>query len=190
MRLSSEGRVVEFVAGDITREGTDAIVNAANSALAGGGGVDGAIHRAAGPDLMRALDALRPTLPDGRLATGGAVITPGFRLRARWVIHCAGPIHADEGSRAPELLASCYVEALRHCREHAIASVAFPSISTGVYGYPVLDAARVAVAAVFRGLATEGSPSLCRFVLFNAPTLEAYQAAAREIRIGRVMGAW
>lgn len=181
VRIVRGNCALEVVLGDITREATEVIANAANSSLAGGGGVDGAIHRAAGPELARALDALRPTLDGGRLATGGAVITPGFRLGARWVIHCVGPVYAAEGERAPALLASCYAEALRLCRAHGVDSIAFPSISTGAYGYPVAAAAEVAVGEVWRGLAHGTSPSLCRFVLFDAATLAAYEAAVHAV---------
>jgi O-acetyl-ADP-ribose deacetylase (regulator of RNase III) len=167
--------------GDITRSRTDAIANAANGALAGGGGVDGAIHRAAGPRLMAALDELRPRLPGGRLATGQSVITPGFGLPARWIIHCVGPVYTHAGARAAELLASCYVTALGLCREHAIDTVAFPSISTGVYGYPVDEAALVALSAVQADVADRPGPRRVVFVLFDAPTLAAYRTAAQRL---------
>jgi O-acetyl-ADP-ribose deacetylase (regulator of RNase III) len=179
---ASFGRARLFLMqGDITRRPVDAIVNAANSALAGGGGVDGAIHRAAGPELMSALDGLRPTLPGGRLPTGEAVITPGFGLHARWVIHCAGPIYASAGDRAPELLSNCYRAALRLCREHGATSVAFPSISTGAYGYPLEEAAFVALTAVRDDLLVSDGPGRVEFVLFDARTLETYRAKLTEI---------
>ncbi len=172
---------VELVQGDITRSDTTAIGNAANAMLMGGGGVDGAIHRAAGPELVEALREKKRELPGGRLSTGGAILTPGFQLQAKYVIHCVGPIYDREGDRAAELLASCYSQALALCREHRIDSVAFPSISTGVYGYPLVEAAPVALAAVRDALGLEGAPATCRFVLFDAPTLEAYQNAARDV---------
>ncbi|MEZ4226647.1 MAG: O-acetyl-ADP-ribose deacetylase [Polyangiaceae bacterium] len=170
---------LELVVGDITRAETDAIANAANSLLMGGGGVDGAIHRAAGPELLDALRDIKRTLPGGALETGRAVLTEGFGLTARWVIHCVGPIYTREGEAAPELLAACYRSALELCRERAIDSVAFPSISTGVYGYPVSEAAPVALEAVRRAL-DEGGPTLCQFVLFDEPTLAAYATAAEK----------
>lgn len=167
--------------GDITEQHTDAIVNAANSELLGGGGVDGAIHRAAGPRLLEACREIKKTLPGGRLPPGGAVITPGFDLRARYVIHCVGPIYSVEGAAAPRLLASCYSEALRLCREHGLQSVAFPSISTGAYGYPVDEAAPVALRAVRDALRSFGAPSLVKFVLFDDRTLSAYERAAKDL---------
>ena len=114
--------------GDITRVTVDAIVNAANPVLLGGGGVDGAIHRAAGPKLLEACRQVKKTLPGGLLQTGGAVLTPGFELPARSVIHCVGPVYRQQGEGAWSLLADCYRNALRLCREHGIRSIAFPSI--------------------------------------------------------------
>ncbi len=172
---------LELVQGDITRSDTAAIANAANSMLMGGGGVDGAIHRAAGPELKQALLELKRELPGGVLATGKAVLTPGFQLAARHVIHCVGPIYDREREQAPQLLASCYAEAIALCRRHGLESVTFPSISTGVYGYPVRDAAPVALKALREALAPDDAPRLVRFALFDLPTLEAYQAAAEEL---------
>ena len=132
--------MIEIVVGDITQLRVDAIVNAANSALRGGGGVDGAIHRAAGPELMAALRAFQ------RCPTGSAVITPGFRLPARFVIHAVGPRYRDGRHGEPELLASAYDASFRLALEEgSIRSIAFPAISTGVYGYPREDAARIAL---------------------------------------------
>ena len=179
-RFAVLGTTLELLQGDVTKQDTDAIGNAANALLVGGGGVDGAIHRAAGPRLMDALRAIKKTLPGGALRTGGAVITPGFDLRAKHVVHCVGPIHAREGNEAPELLASCSREALRLVREASLSSIAFPSVSTGVYGYPVRDAARVAVGAVATELREFKTPSLVRFCLFDAATLDAYVDAAIE----------
>jgi O-acetyl-ADP-ribose deacetylase len=173
--------VIELCQGDITRQDTTAIANAANSMLMGGGGVDGAIHRAAGSDLKQALLEIKKSLPGGMLATGRAVLTPGFALASSYVIHCVGPIYDRELDESPALLASCYREALALCRDHAIDSVAFPSISTGVYGYPVSEAAPVALRAVAGHLSEVDQPRLCRFVLFDPPTLEAYRAAAVEL---------
>lgn len=133
--------------GDITRESTDAIVNAANSSLLGGGGVDGAIHRAAGPELLAACRRLRETsLPDG-LPAGQAVATSAGRLPARWVIHTVGPVHSAREDRSATL-ASCYRESLRVAAQIGARSVAFPAISAGVYGWPMDDAARIAVQTV------------------------------------------
>ena len=135
--------MIEIVRADITTLDVDAIVNAANSALAGGGGVDGAIHRAAGPALMAA------TRVFGRCATGDAVITPGFRLKARYVIHAVGPIWHGGKQREEELLARAYESSFERARTAGdISSIAFPAISTGVYGFPKLRAARIAVAAM------------------------------------------
>lgn len=167
--------------GDITRETTDAIVNAANPSLLGGGGVDGAIHRAAGRELLAACREVKKTLPAGLLHTGGAVITPGFLLPARYVIHCVGPIYDDVRELAPALLASCHVEALRLCREHGLSSIAFPAISTGVYGYPLDEAARVSLAAVRDDLRAHGAPHTVKMVLFGATALEAFRRGALEI---------
>ena len=156
---------------DITTLEVDAIVNAANPALKGGGGVDGAIHRVAGRELLAAGLAL------GGCPTGQARITPGFRLRARFVIHAVGPRWRGGGKGEAALLASCYRESLRLAGENGVRSIAFPAISCGIYGYPIPEAARIAVETVGaeRGLA----PGLARvlFVCFGAETLAAYEAA-------------
>jgi O-acetyl-ADP-ribose deacetylase (regulator of RNase III) len=157
---------VEVVTGDITRETTDAIVNAANSSLLGGGGVDGAIHRAAGPEL---LDACRRL---GGCPTGESKATPGFRLAARWVIHTVGPKWRGGGQGEAELLASCYRSALARADELGATSVAFPAISTGIYGYPLDDATAVAVSTVRSATC---DVELVRFVCFDAATRAAYE---------------
>ena len=162
---------ITVVEGDLTTEAVDAVVNAANSSLLGGGGVDGAIHRAGGPEVLEACRALRAgSLPDG-LPTGQAVATTAGRLPARWVIHTVGPVHAHEDDPAG-LLASCHVESLRVADELGASTVAFPAISCGVYGYPVDEAAPVAVAAV-RDAPT--SVEEVRFVLRGADAVRAWQ---------------
>jgi O-acetyl-ADP-ribose deacetylase (regulator of RNase III) len=156
---------IEAVVGDITAQEVDAIVNAANRSLLGGGGVDGAIHRAAGPELLEACRAL------GGCETGDAKATPGFQLPARWVIHTVGPIYRDGASGERELLASCYRRSLEVADELGAASVAFPAISTGVYGYPREEAAVVAVETL--GSAST-SVEMVRLVAFDEATLQLY----------------
>lgn len=164
---------IELVLGDITRQEVDAIVNAANSSLLGGGGVDGAIHRAGGPAILDECRAIRARQwPDG-LPTGKAVATTGGRLAARWVIHTVGPVYAEHDDPAP-LLASCHSEALRVADELGAESIAFPAISTGVYGYPVPEAARVALDAV---RATPTRVQQVRFVLWSEGTHRAFAEA-------------
>jgi O-acetyl-ADP-ribose deacetylase (regulator of RNase III) len=160
-----EDRIV-VKAGDITREEVDAIVNAANSSLLGGGGVDGAIHRAGGPEILEACRRIRATThPDG-LATGEAVITPGGRLAARFVIHTVGPIYGEHGGREPQLLAACYRNSIALAARHGLATIAFPAISTGVYGYPKDEAARVSRAAILEALEQHERIEEVRLVFF------------------------
>src|SRR5450631_2935780 len=132
------GKILRLTTGDITRVAADAIVNAANSALAGGGGVDGAVHRAGGPEIMRELDEIRGRI--GQCPTGQAVMSGAGKLPARFVIHAVGPVYKDGKHGEPELLASCYEVSLNLAASHDAQTVSFPSISTGVYGYPVEEA--------------------------------------------------
>ncbi len=166
--------------GDITRQATDAIVNAANSSLMGGGGVDGAIHRAGGPRILE--ECKQIVAKQGRLPTGKAVITTGGDLRARHVIHTVGPVwHGGTGGEA-QLLASAYTESIRVAEQNKLMSVSFPSISTGAYGYPIDEAAGIAIHAVSEFLRKEAdSVNEVIFVLFNQWTLEAYEKALQEL---------
>ena len=140
--------MIRIIQGDITTLAVDAIVNAANQRMLGGGGVDGAIHRAAGPELFEACLKVPEVRPGVRCPTGEARITPGFRLPAKFVIHTVGPVYRDGRHGEPELLAACYCNSLALAAEHACRSIAFPCISTGVYGYPIEDAARIAIREV------------------------------------------
>jgi len=158
---------VSVVMGDITRQDVTAIVNAANSTLLGGGGVDGAIHRAGGPEILKECQEIRRTVYPGGLPTGEAVITTGGNLPARYVIHTVGPIYGREPEREAELLAACYQNSLLLARQHSISSIAFPSISTGAYGYPKPEAAKVASAAIKNFLAAEEQIQEVRLVFFQ-----------------------
>ncbi|MGZ5103557.1 MAG: O-acetyl-ADP-ribose deacetylase [Usitatibacter sp.] len=171
---SPADRIVVTV-GDITREDADAIVNAANSSLLGGGGVDGAIHRAGGPGILEACRRIRESEYPAGLPTGKAVITPGGRLPARYVIHTVGPIYGQHGGEEARLLASCYESSIALAVSHGLHTIAFPAISTGVYGYPKEEAARVALASVRRMLAANSSIIEVRLVFFS-------EADARPMR--------
>jgi O-acetyl-ADP-ribose deacetylase (regulator of RNase III) len=169
--LTIGGSRIDVVVGDITRLAVDAIVNAANSSLLGGGGVDGAIHRAAGPELLEACRGL------GGCTTGDAKITGGYRLPARFVIHTVGPVWQGGGSGEPELLASCYRRALALARKSALASIAFPAISTGIYGYPQAEAAEVAAETIVTTLAEPGEPLAVTYCCFSEEAASPIRAA-------------
>jgi O-acetyl-ADP-ribose deacetylase (regulator of RNase III) len=170
---------LSIIQGDITRQATDAIVNAANSGLMGGGGVDGAIHRAGGPAILE--ECKQIVSRQGRLPTGQAVITTAGNMKAKHVIHTVGPVWHGGSRGEPELLASAYRESLKLAAANDLSSVSFPSISTGVYGYPVDEASRVALREVISFLSETSSVKEVVFVLFDSRTFEAYTAALNEI---------
>ncbi|MDI6852615.1 MAG: O-acetyl-ADP-ribose deacetylase [Deltaproteobacteria bacterium] len=175
MRVEVGQSLLELVEGDITQQDTEAVVNAANEQLRVGGGVDGAINRAGGPKIQEEARKI------GHCPTGQAVITTGGNLKAKYVIHTVGPIYRDGRHGEPELLASAYRESLKMASARGIKSLAFPSLSTGVYGYPVADAAKIALKTVKDYLAEHPEIELVRFVLFGKPTYEAYARALEEI---------
>jgi O-acetyl-ADP-ribose deacetylase len=178
--LLSNDKFIEICGpADITQETTDAIVNAANSSLLGGGGVDGAIHRAGGAAILTECRAIVSKI--GRLAAGNAVITTGGKLAAKHVIHTVGPIFRDGNHRESETLASCHYESIRVADEHGLNSVAFPAISTGAYGYPITEAAPIAISSVAEALAQAKHVTQCRFVLFDISTVRAFERAAQEL---------
>lgn len=170
------GRRLILMEGDITRVAVDAIVNAANSALAGGGGVDGAIHRVGGPVIMRELDGMRPRI--GRLPAGQVVATTAGNLPARFVFHTVGPVYRDGKHGEPEALASCYRECLALAEEEHLKTISFPAISTGVYGYPLHDAAAIAVHEI-RSFLEQRAASVeeVRLVLFGQRAYTAHERA-------------
>ena len=164
----------KVIVANITTLPVDAIVNAANTSLLGGGGVDGAIHRAAGPELLAACRTL------GGCATGAAKITPGFRLPAKWVVHTPGPVWRDGQHGEPELLASCYRRSLALAVENGAKSIAFPCISTGIYGFPAEKAAKIAVATVREALAGLSEPPEVVFCCFSEINAEIYEILLRK----------
>jgi O-acetyl-ADP-ribose deacetylase len=179
LRQSAEGSATvtkpQVIEADITTLLVDAIVNAANETLLGGGGVDGAIHRAAGPELLTACRALPQTRPGVRCPTGEARITPGFRLPAKFVIHTVGPVWQGGENGEAELLASCYRESLRLARENSVTSIAFPAISCGVYGYPLIAAVATAVAEVRLAIAAHAPSPRVVFCCFGVAAAAAYR---------------
>jgi O-acetyl-ADP-ribose deacetylase (regulator of RNase III) len=174
MGRTFDGGRVEVVQGDITRLDVDAIVNAANTSLLGGGGVDGAIHRAAGPELLAECRTL------GGARTGEAKLTRGHRLQARWVIHAVGPVWSGGRAGEDEALASCYRGALAIAAERALRSIAFPAISTGVYSFPLERATRIAVAEVRRALAAGPGLERVVFCCFSPGDREVYERVLGE----------
>jgi len=178
--LLEDGKVIEIHGpADITQETTDAIVNAANSSLLGGGGVDGAIHDAGGPAILAECRQIVAMI--GTLAAGQVVITTGGHLTAKHVIHTVGPVYRDGEHGEAETLAGCHRESVRLADEHGLTSLSFPAISTGAYGYPVTEAAPIAISATIEALAAAKHVTKCRFVLFDVSTLRAYERAAEKL---------
>ena len=179
--LLERGKTIEFHGpADITEETTDAIVNAANSSLLGGGGVDGAIHQAGGPAILA--ECRRIVGQIGSLPAGQAVITTGGRLAAKHVIHTVGPVYRDGKSGEAEKLASCHRESIRLADEHSIESLSFPAISTGAFGYPATEAASIAISSAVEALASTRNLSTVRFVLFDVAALRTYMRAAETLQ--------
>ena len=181
MRLLIGERKIIDICGpaDITKETTDAIVNAANSSLMGGGGVDGAIHHAGGPAILEECRGI--VSKTGELPEGQAVITTGGRLPAKYVIHTVGPIYSGGGSSQVQALASCHRESLKLADAHGLRSISFPAISTGSFGYPVQEAAPVALSSAIESLRSCKSVVLCRFVLFSAAMRREFESAAERL---------
>ncbi len=171
MKKQVGSTTLELVQGDITKETTQAIVNAANSSLAGGGGVDGAIHRAGGPMIMEECKRL------GGCPTGDAKLTTGGKLKAKYVIHAVGPVYKDGEQGESNLLAGCYKKSLQLARKKGLRSISFPSISTGAYGYPVKKAAMVAIRTIKQELVKHNQMDLVRIVLFDKKTYDGYAQA-------------
>ena len=176
MRAQINQTTLELVQGDITKQDLDAIVNAANSSLLGGGGVDGAIHRAAGTELLAETRTL------GGCQTGDAKISGGYKLKARHVIHTVGPIYRPGDDDAARLLASAYRRSLEVAIENGVRSLAFPAISTGIYGYPLNEAAVIALQTVCEFIATNGELELVRFVLYDQRAMTTYQTVLTSMK--------
>ena len=174
-RVQVKHTFIDLLDGDITKQDVDAIVNAANSSLLGGGGVDGAIHRAAGPELLAETRTL------GGCQTGDAKITRGYKLKARYVIHTVGPIYQSRDSLVPQQLASAYRRSLELAEANGIRTVAFPSISTGAYGYPLEEAAPIALKTVTDYITTHEVFDRIEFVLFNEAAITAYSGALNQL---------
>jgi len=181
MRLLLDDQKIIEINGpaDITKETTDAIVNAANSSLLGGGGVDGAIHRAGGPAIL--VECRQIVSKIGRLPVGQAAITTGGNLPAKHVIHTVGPVYRGGQQGEADALASCHRESIRVADEHGLTSVSFPAISTGAFGYPVSEAAPVAISSAIDALRSAKSVKLCRFILFDSDDLRTFGRAAKKL---------
>lgn len=177
MKIQINFATLELIEGDITKQDTEAIANAANSRLAGGGGVDGAIHSSGGPKIMAECKNT------GNCPTGEARLTTGGNLKAKYVLHAVGPIYRDGIHGEPELLRGAYLSCLRLASEHSIKSIAFPSISTGVYGYPLDKAAKIALNTVINYLKNHQEINLARFVLFGSKAFNTYKKILKEIQI-------
>jgi O-acetyl-ADP-ribose deacetylase (regulator of RNase III) len=178
--LLGDQKIIEIEGpGDITKETTDAIVNAANSSLLGGGGVDGAIHRAGGPAILSECRQIVSKI--GRPPAGQAVITTGGKLPAKHVIHTVGPVYRGGDQGEAGTLANCHRESIRLADEHGLTSLSFPAISTGAFGYPVSDAAHVAISAAIDALQSAKSVKLCRFILFDADDVRTFEQAAKKL---------
>ena len=175
IKVTINKSVLELIEGDITKQETDAIVNAANTSLLGGGGVDGAIHRAGGPKILEECRKL------GGCPTGEARITTGGNLKARYVIHTVGPVYHDGNHREAELLSNAYKNSLSLASQYKLKSIAFPSISTGAYGYPFDEAAEVALKTIIDYLKTHTDIGLVRFVLFSTSAYQSYERALQEL---------
>ncbi len=175
MEVKIGASVLELLEGDITQQDTGAIVNAANNSLRGGGGVDGAIHRAGGPQI------LKECLEIGGCPTGEARLTTGGHLKAKYVIHTVGPIYRDGFHREPELLASCYRESLKLAAAKGVKSVAFPSISTGAYSYPMADAAKIALKTTIAFIKEHPEIERVRFVLFGQSAYQTYEQELKKL---------
>lgn len=172
---------IRIIKGDITEQDIDAVVNAANSSLMGGGGVDGAIHTRGGPRILDECMRIREREWPGGLPAGEAVVTGGGLLKARHVIHTVGPVWKGGNHNEPELLAQCYRSSLREARRLGLRSVAFPSISTGAYGHPIVEASRVALRTVKESVENGEGPEVITFVLFSEDDLSVYQRVAEEV---------